>query len=118
MVGGPPTGWGQEEAASRPACRAGSKEAQSPSSRLPFLSSFVKAVSFCEENKLVSERLGLRSCISTKETQRDMARKTSKLSLKTNRCGACNGCLNSADKLTCDVCKYCKDSIRLGGPFK
>lgn len=34
------------------------------------------------------------------------------------RCGECNGCLNHADGFTCDTCKYCLDSNRLGGPAR
>ena len=34
-----------------------------------------------------------------------------------NRCLECNGCLNHADKYTCDKCKFCLDSLRLGGPY-
>ena len=34
---------------------------------------------------------------------------------KVNRCLKCNGCLNHLDNYTCDKCKYCLDSPRLGG---
>jgi len=35
-----------------------------------------------------------------------------------NKCGKCNGCLNAADGLTCDKCRYCLDSARRGGKRK
>lgn len=31
------------------------------------------------------------------------------------RCGECNGCLNHKDGFTCDKCKFCLDSARMGG---
>ena len=34
------------------------------------------------------------------------------------RCGKCNGCKNHGDGYVCDKCKFCLDSIRLGGPAK
>ena len=40
--------------------------------------------------------------------------------LKTDmpRCGECNGCLNHSDGFTCNTCKFCLDSSRLGGPSR
>jgi len=34
------------------------------------------------------------------------------------RCEKCNGCWNFGQGLTCDACRYCTDSKRLGGPFR
>ena len=39
-------------------------------------------------------------------------------SMMAPRCGECNGCLNHLDGFTCDKCKFCLDSSRLGGPFR